>query len=190
MEKKYPTTRQILYLAGVGAFIASSLIFPNLHKMLGGKRIDFESLLFEDEWEGFDEPRLRQRLKELHKQKVVRIYQHKDKYLVQITKKGRKRLLQYKLEDLEIPKPSSWDRRWRIVAYDIPKEKKSARDALRTTLKRLGFFALQESVYLYPYPCNDAIEFIREIYNVGEHVTLLTVGYLEDEEVYRKYFEL
>lgn len=190
MEKKYPSTKQILYLAGIGAFIAGSLIFPNLPKLLGGKRINIESLLFEDEWEGFNEARLRQRLKELHKQKVVRIYEHEGKHIVQITKKGRRRLLQYKLEELEIPKQSSWDNRWRIVAYDIPKEKKRARDALRTTLKRLGFFELQESVYLYPYPCSDAVEFIREIYDVGEHVTLLTVGYLENEEPYKKYFEL
>lgn len=190
MKKKYPTTKQILCIAGIGAFIAASFIFPNLPRLLKGKKIDFESLLFEDEWEAFDKSRLRQKLKELHKQKVVKVYQQGDKYIIQITRKGRKKLLKYRLDGLEIPKPSVWDKKWRIVSYDVPKEKKSARDGLRATLKNLGFFELQKSVYLYPYPCSEIIEFIRELYEIGEHVTFLTVGQLENEEPYKEYFDL
>lgn len=190
MAKQYPTTRQIIYIAGVGAFIAASLVFPNLPKVLGKRRINFEDLLFPEEWEPFDKRRLRQKLKELHTQKIVRIYEHEDKFIVQITQKGRKKLLKYKLNELEIPKPEKWDKHWRIVAYDVPKDKKAARDALRTTLKRLKFYELQKSVYLYPYPCTEVVEFLREIYGIGDNVTLLTVGYLENESVYKKYFQL
>lgn len=186
----YPTTKVILYLAGIGVFILGTFLFPQLPRLLKGRNLNFEDFFSENEWEKFDKPRLKQKLKILHKQKAIKIYKVGEKFVVQITKKGKRRLLKYKLDDLEIPKPVKWDGKWRIVAYDIPKEKNSARDALRLTLKKLGFFELQKSVYLYPYPCSDAIEFVRELYDIGEHVTLLTIGYLEDEVVYKKYFDL
>lgn len=113
-----------------------------------------------------------------------------DKFVVRTTNKGKRKFLKYKLEELKIQQPKNWDGKWRIVAYDVPKERKFARDALRKTLKRLGFLRLQKSAYLYPYPCNDAIEFLRELYGIGENVTLLTVGYLENEEAYRDYFDI
>lgn len=179
-------------LAGVGVFLGAALVLPGLARLIKPRDLDklMDDFLAEDEWETFDKARLRQKLKLLYKQKMVRIHQTGDKYVVQITKKGRRRLITYKLDELQIPKPEKWDGKWRIVVYDIPTEKNLARDALRTTLKRLEFFELQESVYLYPYPCSDAVEFIREIYDVGENVTLLTVGYLEDEDVYKGYFGL
>ncbi|MAG60046.1 hypothetical protein CMO96_04635 [Candidatus Woesebacteria bacterium] len=190
MSKKYATVKQILHLAGIGAFIAGSLILPGLPRLLRGRALNYDDFFPAKKWDDFDGSRLRQRLKELHKQKVVRIYQTGDKFVVQITKKGRKRLLKYKLNNLKIPEPKKWDGKWRIVAYDIPKEKNSARDALRATLKRFNFLELQKSVYLYPYPCADMVEFIRELYGVGEHVTFLTVGNLEDENAYKEHFKL
>lgn len=190
--KLSPTTKHILLLAGVGVFLGAALVLPGLSRLIKPRDLDrlMDDFLVEDEWEKFDKARLRQKLKLLYRQKMVRIYQTGDKYVVQITKKGQRRLITYKLDELQIPKPEKWDGKWRIVVYDIPTEKNLARDALRATLKKLEFFELQKSVYLYPYPCSDAIDFIREIYGVGEHVTLLTVGYLEDEEVYKEYFSL
>jgi len=190
--KLSPTTKQILLLAGVGVFIAGTLVFPGLPKLIKPRNLEkfVDDFLAEEELEKFDEPRLKQKLKRLHMQRMVRVYQAGDKFIVQITKKGQRKLLKYKLDELEIPKPEKWDGKWRIVSYDVPVEKNFARNALRRTLKRLEFLELQKSVYLYPYPCSDAIEFIREIYGIGDNVTLLTVGYLEDEEVYKEHFKL
>lgn len=179
-------------IAAVGAFIAGSLVFPGLPRILQGKRLDFERFLDEDEWDEFDRRRLRQKLKQMHKAKFVRIYQIGDDYVVQITKKGRRKLLRHKLDDLVIERPKKWDGKWRIITYDIPKESagNSSRDVFRRTLKNLGFLQLQRSVYLYPHPCQEVVEFVREFYGIGEYVALLTVGYLENEEVYREYFGL
>lgn len=190
IKKRYPEIKTILYFASIGAILAGSFVFPQLPRLLKGRNWRYEDFLPETTWEEFDQRRLRQRLKELHKRKDIRIYRVQDRFVVKITSKGKKKFLKYKLEELTIPKPDKWDARWRIVAYDVPQEKKAAREALRTTLKRLNFLELQKSVYLYPYPCSDAIEFLREIYGIGENVTLLTVGYLENEEVYKEYFEL
>lgn len=185
-----PTSKKILLITAVGAFIAGSLILPGLPRILQGKKLNFEGFFDEGEWGEFDERRLKQKLKAMHQAKLVKIYQIGDQYAIQVTRKGKKRLLKYKLEELAIEKPEKWDNRWRIVAYDVPKEKSRARDAVRQTLKGLGFLQLQKSVYLYPYPCEEVIEFIRELYGVGDNVTLLTVGYLEYEAAYREYFGL
>lgn len=190
MAKISPTTKEILKIASVGAFIAGSLILPGLPKAFNIKKSDWEKFLLEDEWFNFDERRLKQKLKNLQKQKVVKIYEIEGKTVVKITKKGKTRLLKYNLDELKIEKPQIWDRKWRIIAYDIPIGKKNASNALRHALKQLGIYQLQKSVYLYPYPCGDIIEFLREIYGIGENVTYITVGFLENEEAYKQHFQL
>ena len=192
LRGKYPQARQILAIAGIGAFIAGSLIAPGLPRILGKslKYEDIANFLDGGEWEEFDERRLRQRLKELKKKKYIKIWQDNEKFIVQITQKGKRKLLQYNLADLSIPTPEKWDARWRIVTYDVPKGKNAAREAIRTTLKRLNFHQLQKSVYLYPYPCNEVVAFLRELYDIGENVKILTVGRLEDEEAYKEHFGL
>lgn len=190
LRKLYPTAKNILKIAGVGAFVGASLVMPGLPRLAKGVSVDWENFLDEDEWEPYDERRLRRRLKEMYRAKLVRIYQEGDKLVVTLTKKGRARYLKYRLEDLSIPKPEKWDGKWRIVAYDIPRDMSKGRDAMRETLKRLGFYQLQESIYLYPYPCEDVIDFIKEFYRVGENVTLLTVSDLEESDTYQDYFDI
>lgn len=174
----------------MGAFIVGSLVLPGLPVVLKGKKLDFTNFLAENEWGPFDERRLRQRLKEMRNSKLIKIYKVGNKYAVQITQKGRRKLIKYELEELSIPEPKEWDGKWRIATYDVPKEKNWARNTIRETLKRLGFLQLQKSVYLYPYPCSEAVEFLRELFGIGENVTLLTVGYLEDEDAYKEYFDI
>lgn len=191
--KLSPTSKKILLIAGAGAFIAGSLVMPGLPKLFLGRKFrdsDFDDFLKENEWAPFDERRLKEKLKRMQKAKLVKISMHGLQHIVQVTEKGKKQLLRYQLENLAIDKPKEWDKKWRIVTYDVPKESKRARDALRETLKRLGFLQLQKSVYLYPYPCSEVIEFIRQVYGIGENVTLLTVGYLENEEAYKEFFNL
>lgn len=192
LKKKYPKARQILAIAAVGAFIAGSFMAPGLPRLLKKPLSydDIASLLGEDEWQEFDERRLRQRLKDLRRQRYIKIWQDKEKFVIQITQKGKRKLLKYNLFELSIPTPEKWDGRWRIVTYDVPKGKDAAREAIRTTLKRLNFHQLQKSVYLYPYPCDEVVTFLRELYDIGENVKILTVGQLEDEEAYKEFFDL
>ncbi len=41
-----------------------------------------------------------------------------------------------------------WDRKWRVVIFDIPETNKRIRQALRETLKVLEFWPLQKSVWI------------------------------------------
>lgn len=43
-----------------------------------------------------------------------------------------------------------WDKKWRVVIFDIPEKERKTRNFLRTKLVSLGFGELQESVYISP----------------------------------------
>lgn len=54
----------------------------------------------------------------------------------------------------------------------------------------MNFHQLQKSVYLTPYKCQKAIEYLREYFNLGEEVLLLEVNKLENEAHLKQYFGL
>lgn len=57
-----------------------------------------------------------------------------------------------------------WDKKWRIVIFDIEEKQKKTREALRYKLKELGFGMIQESVWITPYDVIvDFREFIKSI---------------------------
>jgi DNA-binding transcriptional regulator PaaX len=49
------------------------------------------------------------------------------------------------VEEVKLKKPEKWDKKWRIVIFDIPNKKKPARNTLTEKLKKLGFYHLQKA---------------------------------------------
>lgn len=45
-----------------------------------------------------------------------------------------------------------WDGRWSIVAFSVPEANRSAREALRTRLRWLGFAPLYDALWISPHP--------------------------------------
>jgi len=89
-----------------------------------------------------------------------------------------------------IQKQKHWDGKWRLIIYDIQVQKKKAQQLFHKMLKKFQFLQLQRSVYLYPYNCEDEIEFLRQYYKIGENVIILTINGLENEKAYKDYFGL
>lgn len=58
-----------------------------------------------------------------------------------------------------------WDKKWRIVVFDIEETSKRIRERLRNKLKELGFGMLQKSVFISPY--NIAQDFLEFLENLG-----------------------
>ena len=107
-----------------------------------------------------------------------------------LNKKGKKQVLAYNLETMRIPVPSRWDRKWRVILFDIPHVRKKARDALRFHLNRLGFYQFQKSVFVYPYPCTREIEFIVALYNLHHFVRHMLVEEVDNEADLKHRFNL
>ena len=95
---------------------------------------------------------------------------------VVLTKLGQHHALKYNPEKIKISIPTKWDGKWRVVIFDIPEKKKKARDALRWELKKIGFIELQKSAWIFPYECENAIDFIVELFDVRNYVRILEVA--------------
>ena len=74
--------------------------------------------------------------------------------LIYITKKGETRLALLEIKE-KPKKPKKWDGKWRMLIFDIPEKRKSLREKIRLTLSDIGFVNLQDSVWIYPYSCED-----------------------------------
>lgn len=111
-------------------------------------------------------------------------YKENNESLVEIilTKDGEKRALIFKLDDLKIKKPKKWDNQWRIVIFDIPNKLKKAREAIRKKLKELGFIKLQESVFVFPYECEDEINFVVEVFQIRPFIRFIRAKSITNEE--------
>lgn len=99
-----------------------------------------------------------------------------------ITKKGKKRIEQVKLTSLSIEPQKPWDKSWRIIFYDIPEKHKSARDALTNKLRRHGFWQLQRSVWVYPFPCREEILALTTHYGINKYVSYIEAGHIDNSK--------
>ncbi len=112
------------------------------------------------------------------------------KKFVRLTKKGREKLLKYQLQEIKIKKPKRWDKKWRVVIFDIKEQRKYAREGLRIELIRLGFLKLQNSVWVYPYDCEEVIVMIKSHLKIGKDILYMTVEKIENDRWLKKEFGL
>ena len=115
--KTDPKVKEVLILLGAGTFLAASLIMPNL-PLLAKPFSDERRRREENEWKKFNMWRLKQVLKRMHQQKLVEIAERNGEQIVKISENGKKRLLKFNLDEMEL-KHQSWDGKWRIIIYDI-----------------------------------------------------------------------
>jgi len=139
-------------------------------------------------WKKFNKSHLNKTLKRLKEQKIVDIQIKANQQIIRITKKGQIKVLRYAVEELSLKKTVRWDRKWRLVIYDIPASKRQVQEQIRKSLKKMDFYQIQESVYLTPYPCFEEIEFLRGFYSLEDQIKILTINELENDSAYRTYF--
>ena len=154
MSVKGELSKNILIALGMGMMITTAILLPGSAKM------------FKPFIKKFKTTRRQNFIKSLKTMKRNRLVDFKEEgniSKITITEKGKKKLLIYELDNLEIKKPKKWDGIWRIVTFDVPESKKAARNALRSKLKELEFCQLHKSVFVFPYPCLSEIQFIEEI---------------------------
>lgn len=106
---------------------------------------------------------------------------------ISLTEKGEKFL---RPETISVPRPKRWDRKWRVVIFDIPERKRLSRDKLRNLLQLLGFLKIQDSVWVFPFDCEELVLLIKADYRLGKEVLYLIVDKMESDSRIRKHFEL
>ena len=84
-----------------------------------------------------------------------------------------------------------WDKKWRVVIFDIPQELHDKRNIFRARLKSLGFYMVQKSIFAFPYPCEEELARYCNQLKIGDYINVLLaddLGYINDEV--KKYFNL
>jgi len=109
---------------------------------------------------------------------------------VRLVENGKIKALRYELGDLQIETPTSCDGKWRVVVFDIPDKKKVTREVLRAKLRHLGFFKLQENVFIHPYECRKEIEIIKEAFEIWPYVNFMVVEEIDQLEELKEKFQL
>jgi len=144
------------------------------------------------EWGEINKSSLRRAIDSLYKSKMIKMKYNKkkDAITVVLTQNGKKKALTYDLLRIKIKKPKKWDRKWRIVLFDIPEVNKKERDGLRWQLKQLGFYEYQKSVFVHPYDCQNEIDYIIELSNIRKFVRFVIADFLDNELHLKKHFGL
>ena len=182
MVKKITIAKIILSALAVGGVLTIVAIAPNslqMLKMFGVNKKRYKS------------QSVYRTLKRMEKQNIIKVIKEmNNKTTISITRNGKKRLVEYSIDDMEIKKPKIWDGKWRIISFDIPEKQKTAREALRMKLKDFDFYHLQKSLFACPFPCRDEIDFVSEIFKIRKHITYFETSTITNELAMKKYFNL
>ncbi|PIU99636.1 MAG: hypothetical protein CO056_02315 [Candidatus Tagabacteria bacterium CG_4_9_14_0_2_um_filter_41_11] len=142
------------------------------------------------EWKKIDQARLRRLVREFYRDRLVDFQEEKDGQIkVIITEEGKKKILRYKIDEMKINIPSRWDGIWRLVMFDIPEKKRFVRDALRNKLRELDFKELQKSVFIFPYRCENEVDFIVEVFDIRSYVRYAEVKNITNEAELKLHFQ-
>jgi DNA-binding transcriptional regulator PaaX len=109
---------------------------------------------------------------------------------LRLTARGREKLKNYALKNLVIKKPWRWDKKYRVIIFDIKEFKRKTRDKLRRWLEHLDFIRLQNSVWVYPYECREVIVLLKSHFKIGKEVLYMTVDSIENDKWLKEEFKI
>lgn len=113
----------------------------------------------------------------------------KDGYY-QLTPEGEKTLRRWELSNYRLRKPRRWDKQWRIIIYDISEKKAIVRKQVAKLFTQAGFYHLQDSVWIYPYDCEDIIGLLKTDFGVGREILYVIATEVENDRHLRNHFDL
>lgn len=167
----------ILGSVAIGGVLAVGLVAPNVLSAMG--KLGLLPKSREDEYIGSARRRL----------KKQGLLVERDGFL-RITPKGRRQLQSL---SLSFAKPSvlrRWDGKWRVLIFDIPERRRTVRAGIRRQLQSSGFRRIQDSVWLFPYPCEEFVALLKSELRIGRDMLYLVVDALEGDNQFRTAFAL
>lgn len=135
--------------------------------------------------------RLRRALQQLERRRFISLIPEGQQFRLKITEEGRAALRAADLRSWRLPRARRWDKKWRIVFFDVSEERKTARNSLRRLLINIGFYPLQKSVFVTPVPCHHEVAMIAEYFHLEHDILLCETTHLgKAEKRVRVYFRL
>ena len=176
--QKGELAKEILKGLAMGGFIIACMAMPGLTYIVP---------LFKPK-NTRDRYQIKRVVEELRKKKLINIYTKNGNEVVEITEAGKKKVLEYNLDEMKLKVPKKWDGWWRIVMFDIPESKKKARGAVSWKIKELGLYPIQKSVFVSPYVCKNEIDFIGEFFGVRDHIIYIKAKEIEGVRKLKEHF--
>lgn len=136
--------------------------------------------------------RVSQAINRLRERGLIERVQTNRGLALRLTKKGSQLAVSIEEEGkiFEMQKPKKWDEKWRIVIFDIWERRRTVRDRLRSILRTNGFVKVQNSVWVYPYDCEELFVFLRTNLRLGKGILYIVAEEIEYDETLRKHFKL
>lgn len=143
------------------------------------------------EWRKINQQNFQRSFQKLSDEKLVKEQKLADRsFKLILTEDGRQQAKKLSLlgNSINFQKPKRWDEKWRIVLFDIPEKNRVFRDILREHLRALGFFKLQHSVFVSPYPFEKSILELIVLYSAEPYVRVITATKIDNEVRIKKHF--
>ena len=113
-----------------------------------------------ESWDGINKQAAERAIAALYESKLLEATENADGTTTLIlSENGRKRALTYRIRYAKIKAVGPWDKKWRVILYDIPEDERESRDAFRDHLTELGVRKLQHSAGIHPFDCKNEVDF-------------------------------
>jgi hypothetical protein len=154
------------------------------------KMFGIEDLFPSSSWKKFKKKEIQDSFKNLKRLKFV---QQKTQYdgsiIISLSEKGKLRALNIRFRRLS-DKKEHWDKKWRMVAFDIPNTYRKGRDAIRYRLRSGGFYELQESMFIYPFDCEREVRDFVALFKLEKYVRFALLDFIDGQDSLIKMFRL
>jgi len=178
--KKVRLENILLGSIAVAGVAGIALLAPPMLRLL--KNADPEWLLKRDPGR-----RLRESALRLKRKGLVEFKSENGKKRLRLTPRGEKVMGSIWNETYQLQKPRRWDERWRLVIFDIPEKQRPTRDKIRHLVSRLGFLRLQDSVWVYPYDCEELVTLLKTDLKIGRAVLYIIADAIEFDKPIRQH---
>ncbi len=179
-----PMRNLILRTLVVSGMISVALVAPKTITLL--KKIDRGATNRKNLYR-----RITQAISDLERAGIVKTSGERAHRNVELTTKGHATIKAIYAREYRIPEPAFWDGKWRVIIFDIREKRRKVRAQLRLLLSGAGFLRLQDSVWIYPYPCDEFVGLVRAHLKSGTGEMLSFVAEaLESDKRLREHFNL
>jgi predicted transcriptional regulator/CRISPR/Cas system-associated endoribonuclease Cas2 len=183
-RKRMAFRNTVLRSLAVAGVVSVALIAPKMTRLL--KELDRPAKNRQRLYQ-----RISQALSRLEHDKLITITGEGGARRVKLTEKGKELLHELEFREYAIPEQAFWDGKWRVLVFDMSEKRRRTRDQLRRLLQGQRFVRMQDSVWVYPYPCDEFVALVRAHLRsgVGEMRYFVAEG-LESDKALRKHFRL
>lgn len=172
----------VLTIVGLTGLIAVAAIAPHMAGLIGALGVD---------------KRLRNSMyttaTRMAKKGFVKFETRNGRKYLRITDAGRlelERATKFTQSVLKSERPKRWDKRWRMLIFDIPERNRAIRNTLRRALLEFGFLRLQGSVWIYPYDCEELVTLLKADLRIGRDMLYVVVEKIENDGWICRHFNL